>query len=567
VFATKTTRHLTLLASFASMVTFTSCKREKPAAIQTDAGVVSDIPETRIHVRVIDSMTRKPVPSIVSLLDDAGNPIAFGNLTDRPGWAQGQSAGEVAEGALGFAHGMILWRGEATLPIGKIYRFPDPFQRSTVEMTLPMRVYRARISRGPEYNLVETVIDGRPGQGNVMIEIPITRTVNTGGYLAADFHVHSAPVSPDAGGRLRDILRLAAGSGVELVGLTEHDGFDDVEGALAPLWPRTERPLSTITGVELGGPAGAHFTVMFPDGPSPEGLAAIRSIPTEPIAGWMKGIRGLPSRPLLGMVHPRLGYGSYLDTPLCGAWAQRDRTVAPICPQAYDTFEVLSGWDLCSAHIHWALDDWYALLNLGIVTTGVSGSDSHYLTGMQVGMPRTYLATNDDGVSHVVGRDVLVALRNRRTVLTTGPFATLVIGESSEGERLTPAKEPVKAVIRVQAANWVDVTRVRFLQDGKAIREWTIDRKPMIEFDETFEHLIVPGALTKDAFFNVEVDGQQPLVSHLAGVYPYLTGYGLEKCPPLPGQPPGAVPFAVTAPIFVDADRDGRFKGAALGGL
>lgn len=541
-----------------------SCEGQEPHHAVTDAAVDGAVAETRIHLRVVDAVTGKPLPSIVSLLDDAGNPIAFGNLTDRPGWAQGQSAADLTKDILGYAHGMVLWRGEATLPFGRSFRFPDPFQRSMYEVTLPRRLYTARISRGPEYDLVETQIDARPGQGDINLEIPLERTVDTAGYVAADFHVHSAPVSSDAGARLGDLLRLAAGSGVELVANTEHDGFDDLEKTLAPYWPRAERPLSTIAGVEIGGPAGAHFTVLFPDGPSPEGLAAIRAIPLDPIAGWMQGIRALPLQPVLGMVHPRIGYGAYLDTPLCGAWAKRDRSAAPPCPQSYDIFEALSGWDLCGSHLHWALDDWYALLNRGIITTAVSGSDSHYLTGMQVGIPRTYLAMNDQTVSQLAGREVLQAIRNRRTILTTGPFVTLTVGDAHEGERLRPGPGPTNATIRVQAANWVDVSRVRLLQEGKAIQEWTVERKPMVRFDQTFEHTLEATTMKKDTYFNVEVDGQQPSLSHLAGVYTYLPGYGLEKCPPLPGQPAGVVPFAVTAPIFVDANADRRFKGTKL---
>jgi hypothetical protein len=67
--------------------------------------------------------------------------------------------------------------------------------------------------------------------------------------------------------------------------------------------------------------------------------------------------------------------------------------------------------------------------------------------------------------------------------------------------------------------------------------------------------------LAEDGFITVEARGMTPLPPFIVGEAMALAGPG--ECDPLPGGAKGMVPFAVTNPVFVDVDGDGRWKGNA----
>jgi hypothetical protein len=94
--------------------------------------------------------------------------------------------------------------------------------------------------------------------------------------------------------------------------------------------------------------------------------------------------------------------------------------------------------------------------------------------------------------------------------------------------------------VTVWAPSWMPIEAVSLIAGGSSVQRWDASAEPSVHQDPTravwFEHRISlrPGA---DEWYAIEVSG----IRDLAPVYP------------------GSRPWALTAPVFVDADGDGAF--------
>jgi hypothetical protein len=271
---------------------------------------------------------------------------------------------------------------------------------------------------------------------------------------------------------------------------------------------------------------------------------------------YLETLHLLAGSPLVQLNHPRLGWqgAAYFNggSP-CGVWS--DRSQRPRCPLDFEAMEVLNAYLVCGSKIEETLADWLALLRLGVVTTATGNSDSHGTVNHLPGFPRTYVRAPDDRPEAFVERDFMAALRGARAIATTGPFLTIRAGEAGEGELVRPDAGTLRVSARMQAASWVRVDELRLRVNGEIVKTWPVPRvgaaTPLLEIAD---EVVQVG--DRDAFVTVEARGREPLPPFIVGEYASLVA---EQCPPSPGERPGMVPFAVTNPIFVDADGDGRY--------
>lgn len=520
--------------------------------------------ETRLTLHVRDAQTGAPLPALVTFRPSAAaGPavahLAFGNFADLPGWAQGPSAVELGgeEGALlAFRHGMALWRGDATIPVGRPWKHLDVEGKRQIQSELPPGQYLLQVSHGVEYDAVDLLVDLSRGRGEVEREVNLRRVVDSTGYVSADLHVHNAPESSDAHATALSQLKVAAVNGLEVVVAANHEVLTDLQPQVAQLWPRGTSPLSVVPGMEKGG-TNSHFGVfpLQPDVSKPgKGAPVVRTWPLERFFG---DLRSLGGRPVVVLNHPRLGWQAYMDEGFCGAWARRDFGAPPPCPQDYDAFEVLNGWQSCGTRMRDATETWLALATYNIVSAAVGGSDSHYVSAMVPGYPRTWVRVEKDTPAHFDPALLAHAIRARHTIASNAPLVTLRSGSGTEGDLITNTSKVVPLSVRVQAANWVTVDTVRLLINGALVKSWAIPRSGGA-VDFRLQENIALGK--EDAFITVETDSQAPLPPHLVGEYNAIVQYGLPKCAPRPGQEPGLPAFAVTSPLFVDRDGDGLFR-------
>ncbi|MEJ7732016.1 MAG: PHP domain-containing protein [Polyangiaceae bacterium] len=176
--------------------------------------------------------------------------------------------------------------------------------------------YRVRVSRGPEYGIVErdvTLVSGH----EELIDAQLVREMDTSGWMSADMHLHAQP-SFDSGMPLSRRVRTVAAEGVELGVSTDHDVESDYHGEIeaAALEQRFAHAIGAeITTLEqghfIGFPLdydallvpdhGAHDWTCEPGGAI---LDAIRESGDTELA---------PEGPLAIVAHPRDGFFGYAD--------------------------------------------------------------------------------------------------------------------------------------------------------------------------------------------------------------------------------------------------------------
>jgi hypothetical protein len=541
-------------------------------------------PPTVLHIRVHDAATGLPIPAKIFLRDDAtGDQLHFGNNGDGPlcaGMAASlhDIASDAGGGALATWNGIAIWRGEASIPIGVEWPVPgnsnpcadpryglDPaFVTVDRRESVPFGSYRILVTRGIEYEITEHAVDLSAGRGDILVDVPLNHTVDTSGYLGADMHIHSGNV--DGSGSWDSLVtpenrvKTEVAAGIEVMVSSDHDYLTDLGEPIRRLWPQPgpPAPVAAIIGNEASANFG-HFNAMpltITRGAPGNGAFNAGSSTLTP-QGLFDGLHALPTSPLIQVNHPRLTFAAYFNATYCN-WT--DITTLPGCSLDFDAIEVLNGWLACRGKIHETLNDWYAMMRLGVITTATGNSDTHGASSIIAGFPRTYVRVAQDTVAAFDEAEFIGALRRHQALATTGPFLTLRVDQqAAEGDLVTNTSGSVMVNIRMQTSTWIHVNTLRLLVDGVAVKTWALD-DPSIS-SSLFEVSNQSVALAADAAITVEAEGSDPLPTWMVGDF-LVQKVLVDIC----GNDanPGMIPFAVTNPVFVDADGDGLFKAETL---
>jgi hypothetical protein len=185
------------------------------------------------------------------------------------------------------------------------------------------------------------------------------------------------------------------------------------------------------------------------------------------------------------------------------------------------------------------VDDWFALLNHEHLVTATGNSDTHHLNFNIGGYPRNYVKVQDDRPQLVDGKQVARALKGHHAFFTTAPFVSLVVNNGAIGDLVPARGGKVHAEVTVQAAPWVSVDRVTLYLNGQEAKRWAVaPGTDAVRFHETLD-LTAPA----DGYVVVRVDGEKSLAP-VVGDRKTFTAY----------------PFALTNPVFLDVDGDGRYR-------
>ena len=114
--------------------------------------------------------------------------------------------------------------------------------------------YLIRMTRGPEYDLVERRVTVAPGQ-TVDVQTNLHRTVDTTGWISTDYHSHSSPSGDNHCNTYDRIINFAAEQ-LEFIPTTEHNRIYDWQPYIDELG--LGDLLRTVAGIELTG-QGQHF--------------------------------------------------------------------------------------------------------------------------------------------------------------------------------------------------------------------------------------------------------------------------------------------------------------------
>jgi hypothetical protein len=416
--------------------------------------------------------------------------------------------------------------------------------------------YRVVASRGPEFALAEQTIVVEAGKTS-SAELTLDRVVDTRGFLGCDLHQHSAP-SADTGVSTRERILSNVAEGVECAVASEHNLIVDL-GALVHE-ARLEPFFRSIVGDELTSDASrdpfGHFNA-FPLSVDPAdargGAFVVRDRTAKDV---IEAIRAVPGEHVIQVNHPRTGRTGYFDQshfdPTLGAGT------TPGYDARFDAVEVWNGRFVKERSI--VLDDFFAMLRTSHPVTPTANTDTHAIFGQEAGYPRTYIKVTDDDPARFDPQDLVAGLRTRRdVVLTNGPFVTVRLGDVEQGGLATLPKQGATLHIHVERAPWIEVNEL-LLRVGGVVQTVPLAGNPGPTgalIDDVDAQLTRKPAATppkggglraivyQDTFVVVEVRGQQPLE------------------PVLTGDAAGILPFAMTAPLWIDADGDGKALGRA----
>ena len=407
--------------------------------------------------------------------------------------------------------------------------------RGVGEVAVGAGRYRVIISKGPEYELIDTEVTAREGE-RPEVTGRLERSVDSRGFISADLHQHAVP-SFDSGVSLADRALSNAAEGVEVLIATDHNVLTDYRPVIAA--SGLGRSLASIVGTEATTHSVGHFNA-FP-------LAIVRDDPR----GGMVDVEGMSPSEIFAFVrklgepdveafiqtnHPRSGYIGYFDImkldPTSGLSAD------PRFSLEFDGIEVISfGW---KDETDSALADWFSLLRRGRRLTTTGASDSHTIVVREVGWPRTYVCTNDDSPARLDAVAFTRALRSGCASVSAGPMVTLRSGTSRMGDLVKSTSGRMNVDVEVQAPRWVTTDRLTLYVDGNVLVTVPITSNATRRLSRTF-----PIRCKADCFILARVDGDTPLTPVISAT---------------DGRAP--LPIALTNPIYMDVDGDGLFHGA-----
>jgi len=472
--------------------------------------------------------------------------------------------------------------------------------------------YDVYVSRGPEYSVSLASVELKPDQV-VAVAATLSRHIDTRGYISGDFHIHSEG-SLDSAAWLRPRIIDAAAEGLELAVSTDHNYVTDFAPTIAAL--DLEQWLTSMIGIELTTLELGHFNAFPLDyqiGPITHGSFSWAGKTADEI---FSGLRDLGDESTIVQVnHPRdtlLGY--FYQFRFDNETMQLNGQSGLIAPNPethpefavdsfswdFDAIEVLNGKHLEQVHNYrvpevlpppplpaevpaagellrdedgavaffGAADDWLALLEAGMVYTAIGNSDSHKLRRGEIGYPRTYVGVPDDRPASVSHDDVMAGLRRRDAIMTYCPFVRMRVGEVGIGGTAEGRDGRITVSVDVQTTTWCrpDVVNLyvgRELAAALPIPPEDARRfRAEVELDTPLDTFVVAEVVGTQSTFPILPGNEVPsmeLNKALSSLSDSI-GFAFDSWGNLrPQRRHYMSPYALTNPIFIDADGDGEW--------
>jgi hypothetical protein len=402
---------------------------------------------------------------------------------------------------------------------------------------LPVGTYLASASRGPEYTIAEKVVEIMKEENRDLVFV-IDRAVETPGLIALDPHMHTS--KSDGTPSVSERIKSVVAEGIEVMVATDHNYITDYSMALRDL--KLEKDLIVIPGSEVTTPDVIHYnTYPMEIRPAEMGNGAINAS-SDTASPLFAASRQKNPQALLQVNHPRagdLGYfnNSYLDQ-------ESAASALTTLDTGFDLLEVLNGPYFYFSN-QAAIEDWFHLLNRGYLYAIVGSSDSHRIDGGEPGYSRTYVdCSGEKGVP--LDRDAfLLALKKGRSFVTNGPIISLKVnGPFTSGDLVKAPDGKVEVRLEARSAPWVAIDEVRLVFNGKRRIIFPVQAKDgdIIKFEQA-----ISLTLAQDTYICMEAFGRKTLFPVLQDI---SSSGSLQD---------GTLPYALTNPVFVDVDGNGRF--------
>lgn len=461
--------------------------------------------EATLDVTITDADTRAAVPCRITLVDaeDALSPL--------------RAAGE----RLAVRTGVVYTAdGRARISVGA-------------------GAYVLHAGRGFEYSVATQRLSVSKGETK-KIALQIRREVPTPGLIASDSHIHTLTHSKHGDATIDERMITIAGEGIELAVATDHNHHVDYAEPQART--RTGAHFRSVVGNEVTTKAG-HFNAF----PVPAGSA----LPDAQLTDWpalLANIRSVTGARVITLNHPRDVHSNF--TPLGAGNFDPVTGALKLAPKFdCDAMEVVTSAAMQS-DVMLLFRDWFALLNHGYRIGAIGASDTHDVSRFILGQARTYVACQAERPETIDIEEVCASYNAGRLLVSLGLLARMTVDERfSIGDLVTPSGDRIAVNVDVLGPSWVTADRVELFANGIKLKEESI-------------------AATRNPL-KARVRWLVPVPAHDMHLVAIATGPGVTAPYweiPRPYQPAAKTftPRVVgsTNPIWIDADRDGRFRAA-----
>lgn len=421
--------------------------------------------------------------------------------------------------------------------------------------------YEAIVSHGPEHDAVFAEIELTRGKETPLAAV-LVRSVQTPGWVSADFHSHASPSGDNTSSQLGRVLNLLCEQ-IDFAPCTEHNRLSTYEPHLERLGAK--RLMATCTGIELTDqPGDVNHHNAFPlvrnprtqDDGAPLSDADME-LKVERLALWDGG-----SEKLVQQNHPDIGHVFFdkngdgsPDSGFQKAFPFLD--VIEVHPPhfIFQPPTITSGGKTYNNTVF----NWLQLLNQGFRIPGVVNTDAHY-NFHGSGFLRVYLQSPTDDPAEIATLDMVHAAERGHVIMTSGPFLEVVLtsdtaGEHSRGTAGDDVAAPggkASLQVRVQCPNWFDIDRVQVFLNGAPSPELNFTRAATPE-------RFTGGTVKFEQMLPLELAADTHVIIVAAGEHSTLG--------PVMGPDHGKdMPIVISNPIFVDVDGGGfRPNGDTLG--
>lgn len=429
--------------------------------------------------------------------------------------------------------------------------------RGSIEV--PRGGYRVIASHGTEYDVDEQRVNFQDGQP-VSLRFELRRAFKPEGWVSADLAVRTN-ASPDVRTSPEDRVITAAAEGLQWVVSADQGVLTDLSPAVQKLGYmerlktsvgfRTTADREPVTGDVLIAPVNLCGEKSLGDF-----MAAVK--PGDP-RGTLAALKALCPGALTLLLRPtdaRVGL-------LKAAGGEENLAYVPKedPPSDFDGIEVWHGKKQEESDLAYAA--YMELLSRGVNSTPFGASDAGGTWGSEPGYPRLYIKSSKTRTTELDEAELVANFRRGLVQVTNGPLIEYTVEGKSPGQIATaraPKEGEVKRVnvdLRVYAPNWSTISKITVNKDGRFAKQIFM---PGTGVRAEKGGMLFPREENPEEGRFAILTQTDCVIDILVESDPGITQDPINpRVVPTPQLfPQGQRTMARSAPIFVDADGDGR---------
>ena len=415
-----------------------------------------------------------------------------------------------------------------------------------LEVDLPVGTYMISASRGPQYTLDQRVVEVLKDSLQEVV-FQIDKIIEGTNLISVDSHMHT--LNSDGSMTIAERIKSAVAEGIDVIVSTDHNYISDYPSVLKSLGlgeyiaAFIGQEVTPLDFNQVDMPEFIRFPLRLRE--SEPGNGAIDLQFYEDNTPIISESRRRDPKALIQVNHPRRrGYGYF-------TYYQLDPETAATALKGFDTsfdlLEVMNGpfFSHDKSRNSEVIADWFHLLNRGYFFPITGSSDSHGIDKNEPGYARTYVYYKGEKGNKLNTSALIQAMKQGQSFVSTGPIIEFTVNNTSiPGSTITVEEGKLDVGIKIQSAPWVSVDEVRVIVNGerKFIFPIKAPREQILKFQDR-----ISLNLEYDSYVAIEVLGSETLFP----VVQRRLRKGGYKCGPLP--------YALTNPIFVDVDGNGKF--------